>query len=577
MLGIGWVVAAAAVVMTPALVHGIYLGPYAWLTQFGLSQNPGPVPHDLLVGDQITQMIPWATQAWTQVHQGHLPLWNPYSALGTPLAFNWQSATFSVPALFGYLFPLSLAYTVQVLTTFVIAGSGVYVLGRVLRCGVLASAFAATMFELSGAFMLYSGWPIAAVMSWAGWLLAATVLVIRGGRRARNVAFFALTLALAIYAGQPDALVILGLGLAIFVVVCLATRAISVSAPGPVLRPLADLAIGAVAGAALGTPLLLPGYQVARQSVRSVGGGALGGDTAIRFSLFGHLGGLNGPRLTGDPALVSVIAVTLAVVAIGLRWRQPEVLAFAAIGVVMGAASFVQPVITFLVSVPGLGPVRWTRAVLLLALAISVLGGLGMDLLIRSPQRRSVLKWAGSGFVVDAALLLIVTVGGGQHLSHVEASDRVVGLIWAAVETALGLVGIGALALTCRRDVNHDGRNTHRAARWVGGSFLACATACLAVFGGPLWPSSPSFITVTPAEGVLEHAVGRSLVGMGASECLLAPGLGIRVNVNVMFGVRELAVYDPMLSRRTSRGWRRGIAGPQSSRMPLGFRHSARR
>ncbi len=117
-------------------------------------------------------MIPWTTLAWTQVHHGHLPLWNPYSGLGMPLVFNWQSASFSVPALVGYLVPVRLAYTVAQIVTLVIAGSGVYVLGRVLRLGVLGSATAATVYELSGPFMGWLGWPNAAAMAWAGWLFA---------------------------------------------------------------------------------------------------------------------------------------------------------------------------------------------------------------------------------------------------------------------------------------------------------------------------------------------------------------------------------------------------------------------
>ena len=56
----------------------------------------------------IAQMIPWTTLAWTQVHHGQLPLWNPYSGLGMPLAFNWQSAPFGLPALVGYLFPVQM-------------------------------------------------------------------------------------------------------------------------------------------------------------------------------------------------------------------------------------------------------------------------------------------------------------------------------------------------------------------------------------------------------------------------------------------------------------------------------------
>ncbi len=152
LVGVGWVIAAAVAVMLPALLHGSSLGPYDFLWRYGLSKQPG-VPTGFVgskAGDQISQFIPWSTLAWKQVHQGHLPLWNPYSALGTPLAFNWQSATFSIPALVGYVFPLSLAYTVQVLTTLAVAGTGAYVFARTLKLGVLAGALAGTVFELSG-------------------------------------------------------------------------------------------------------------------------------------------------------------------------------------------------------------------------------------------------------------------------------------------------------------------------------------------------------------------------------------------------------------------------------------------
>ncbi|MGA2521866.1 MAG: hypothetical protein ABSG81_13745, partial [Acidimicrobiales bacterium] len=131
-LGVAWVVVAGIVVLVPALAHGSSLGPYDLLTQYGVSAHPGVVVHNRQTFDQILSFIPWTDLAWTQVHQGHLPLWNPYSGLGLPLAFNWQSAVFSVPGLVGYLFPLHLAYTVQVLMTMMIAGTGVYVLGRVL-------------------------------------------------------------------------------------------------------------------------------------------------------------------------------------------------------------------------------------------------------------------------------------------------------------------------------------------------------------------------------------------------------------------------------------------------------------
>jgi hypothetical protein len=92
-------------------------------------------------GDRLNTVIPLTTLAWREVHHGHLPLWNPYSALGVPLAFNLNPIAFSVPALFGYMFPLRLDCAARLITTLLISGTGVYVFGRVLRVGVLGSVF----------------------------------------------------------------------------------------------------------------------------------------------------------------------------------------------------------------------------------------------------------------------------------------------------------------------------------------------------------------------------------------------------------------------------------------------------
>ena len=235
-LGVLWVLAAAGAVLAPSLAHGAHLGAYDWTSRFGLSKDPTVNVHNRQAYDQITEFIPWTAVAWTQVHNGHLPLWNSYSALGMPLAFGWQAATFSLPVLVGYLFPLGLAYTVQIVVTLVVAGTGAYFLCRQLRVGVLGAVMAGTMFELSGSFIGWLGWPMATVLSWSGWLFAAAVLVVRGQHRARAVALFAVVTALAIFSGQPDALVLLGTALGVFVVALLALRTPGLGGSGPI-RP----------------------------------------------------------------------------------------------------------------------------------------------------------------------------------------------------------------------------------------------------------------------------------------------------------------------------------------------------
>ena len=269
MLGIAWLVAAGIALLVPALLHGTHIGSYDLLSRHGLSIDPRVVPHNYLNNDQIDEMIPWSDLVWTQVHQGHLPLWNPYNGLGLPLAFNWQSAPMALSSLVGYAAPLQYAYDVGMVVTLIVAGTGVFVLGRVLRLGVLACVFAGIVFELSGPLTGWLGYPHSEVMSWGGWLFAAALLVVRREHRMRNVTFFALVVAMIVYSGQPEVLMVFGLALVVFVVTLMVQRTTLSSGSGPILLPVVDLALGGIAGLALAAPLALPGLQTIAQSSRS--------------------------------------------------------------------------------------------------------------------------------------------------------------------------------------------------------------------------------------------------------------------------------------------------------------------
>ena len=250
LVGLAWVLAASFAVLVPALAHGLYLGPFDILTHLGITATPGSVVHNPSLRDQISLFVPSTEQDWLQVHQGHLPLWNPDSGLGLPLAFNWESAPFGLPSLIGYLAPLRFAYTVGVLVTLVVAGTGGYVFARLLRLGVVASAFAGTVFVLSGPMMALLGWSATSVGSWTGWLFAATLLVVRGRRRAWDVAGLAVAIALTIYAGHPEtALLVLG-SLVIFVVALLIVRTPRRGGWRSTRRPFIDLVIAGGAGTA---------------------------------------------------------------------------------------------------------------------------------------------------------------------------------------------------------------------------------------------------------------------------------------------------------------------------------------
>ncbi len=571
-LGVVWVLAAAGAVLAPALSHGPYLGSFDWVSRFGLSSNPAVVIHDRQTFDQIAEFIPWTKLAWTQVHHGQLPLWNPYSVLGMPLAFNWQAGTFSIPVVLGYLFPVSLAYTVQVVTTLVIGGIGVYVLGRVLGLSVVGCAMAATVFELSGPFFGWLGWPIASVMSWLGWLCAAVVLVVRGRRRVRAVVFLAVAVACAVYEGQPDTLVLLGCAVLVFLVALLVLRTARLKGSGPIRRPALDAVLGVGAGAALSAPLLLPGVQLISGTVRT--GKDLSQAVSAPSIMLTLFQGFDGLPVTGSGyfgsgyytkavVYVGVIAVVLGAVAIVAavkhRCRRPEVYAFGILAVAMAAVVYLPIVESFLDGLPLVGSVLWRRATIPMAFALAVLAGLGADVLVRSEGGRDVRRWTAVGFGVAAVVLLGLWALARGHLPAAEASTRDRSFIWPVASTALGLALAGWFAVIARRRRRAPTQGHRRpmaVGRWAGVALLVCETGFLVTAGTPLWTASSKYLTPTPAEAALARAVGSSVVGLGVNTCFGALQPGIVPDYNVALGIKEFAVYEPLIPRTYGESWR---------------------
>jgi len=590
LLGLFWVLGAAAAMMAPALAHGVYLGPIAWVSGYGLSNQAGvatTIPHAF---DQVSEMIPWTNLAWTQVHHGHLPLWNPYSGLGMPLAFNWQSSAFGVPTLIGYLFPVRLAYTVQVLVTLVIAGTGMYALGRVLRLGVLGCAMAAVVYELSGPFVGWLGWPIAAVTAWAGWLFAAAILVVRGRRRGRAVVFLAVTVACAVYAGQPDMLTVLAAALLVFLAVLLATRAPWGGGSGPIVRPVVDLAMATAAGAALSAPLLLPGLQLVSGSLRSGKGlsNALPAQNIV-LAIFQGFDGLPvagsrwfGPSsYTPSTTYVGVIALVLAVVAVvaasKLGSHRPEVVAFSVTGLVMGLIVYLPLAESLLDGLPFVGNVLWRRATVPMTFAVAALAGVGADVIVRSYAERAVPRWVGRAFAVAGVVLAALWLFARGALPAAEASMRARSFLWPAAATVVGLAVAGILIRVTRRGGPGGSRavvHIHKRGRWWAVvALLACETGFLVTAGAPLPASSPSYLAPTRAEVELARAVGSSILGFGTNTCFTRQ-LGIVPDVNVAFGVQEFALYDPLVPRTYNTSWETSTGQPAYPVTSLGVPYS---
>ncbi len=556
LIGVGFVVAGAIAVLVPALLHGASLGPYESVRDSGILQTAAG--RTLAFSDQVKAIIPWQALAWRQVHAGHLPLWNPYNGLGMPLAFNWQSAPFSLPVMLGYLVPLRFAYTVGMLAMLVTAGTGAYVFGRVLGFGVIGATCAGMVFELSGAMAGWLGYPHASVMSWAGWLFAATLLVVRGERRARSIAGFAVVFAAAIYAGQPEIIVLLALPLGLFVLMQLAAVARRVGNLMAVGRPLVDLAIASLIGAGLAAPFALPGTLAARDAVRKVhiGNSALSAHDLL-YSVLPSYDGLPVPHSTafGDSLFVTessmfvgVVAIALAVVALVAYRRRLEIVALGVGLVCITTIAFSTYGAKFMTTLPVVGTVAWARLLLPIGFLIAMLAGAGADALATTTGARREWETAAVAFGIAAVgLLALFLIGRGDLPAHF-ASIRMRSFIWPAVETIASLMIVGAVIVGVRR-------NQGAARSWCSPTRAVCAlvvleTAFLIASGAVLRGSSPTFFHTPPVVEQMQRAVGDGRVGFAYGGCAQT---GVAPNTNIVYGIHELEAYDPMLAKAT---WR---------------------
>jgi hypothetical protein len=531
------------------------------LSRIGLTHHAGVAVHSEFPADQILYFAPLTNLAWHQVHSGQLPLWNPYNVLGMPLAFSWQSGVFSVPVLLSYLAPVHDAYTVIVIAKLVIAGTGAYTLCRILGMGALSAAFGGTVFELSGPMLHYSGWAMTGVTCWAGWIFASAILLVRARHRLRDTILLALAVAAAIYGGHPESVAVLGLSFAVFMGVYLGVQARRAGAA--LRRPIVDLAVAGVCGLGLGAPLVLPGLQVVQASGRA---GATGGAPFALSHLSDLLVGLQGTDFRVPSPYVGVLAVALAVVAVALRWRRPEILAFAAVAGAAILLTFKNPLHILVQAIPVLGRVTWNRDVMLLGLALAVLGAAGIDALVRNEVPARLRKWAlGAlgGAAIAVALVSVAVAVGAQHTTGGATPAR---LGWGAAEVVVGLALVFASGIG-KPSARHALGTSGRARQGVAAGLLVAQSAFGVAAGVGFWSISSTYFSPTPAVAALQRTVGSAVVAMGPCRPRpftypYATEFGIRPNANIGFGVHEFAVYEPVLPTTYFSSWE-AVSGKQ--------------
>jgi len=427
----GDVVAVVLLVALPIVIFGV----------------PALLGHAVLPGDDLGQNFPLRILAGREIRDGHLPLFDPYSWSGAPLLAGWNAgAAYPLTWLFAVL-PGTAAWTVNVITTWVVAGLGMFCFLRALRLASLASFLGAFSFAFAGAMSAQvTHFGLVAGMSWVPVELLSILRLSQDRPAASRLgwtAVLATATGLMILAGEPRAID----DASVIVVIYAAWQVAHLG------RRAGPAAVSAIAGLALGWCLAavqwLPGLAAISTSQRGNSSMALfsSGSLPVRWllltlvpDLLGGSGSLGQPsfvtsyNLTEVTSYVGILPLVAALALLGrlrLRPRPPEwivwhVVALAGVVLALGGNT---PVGDLLYRLPLFGDQRLqSRNVLVLDLALAVLlaywadrpcgeeQGLGMSRVRPSrffrypPVRRMALETV-LGVVPALAAVVVVVVG----------------------------------------------------------------------------------------------------------------------------------------------------------------------
>jgi Bacterial membrane protein YfhO len=265
------IVAAAILVANASYLIGYtHLDPKILRAHLGISAKPGPLAGWYTIDPNegvTTQAL--GVQALHQWFSGHVPWWNPFEGIGTPLAGGLESASF-FPIL--VLQALPAGFFVYHLALELIAGLSTVALVRTLGMGRAAATAAGMMFGLTGSLVWLMNGPSVPVA-----FIPLILLGIERAYRQETGGYVLLALAIwgSITAGFPEVTYLAGLfalAYAVWRLVC--------SRRETRLRFVRRLAIGGALGALLSAPALVAFLDYLRA------GAYVGGHTGI-FSRIG--------------------------------------------------------------------------------------------------------------------------------------------------------------------------------------------------------------------------------------------------------------------------------------------------
>ncbi len=415
---------------------------------------------------------PWARKVADEYAAGRFPTWNEHQGFGAPLLGNAQSGAMDVLRLPVFLNGSPLSWDIYYILRAVGGVIVAYLFARALGMRVPAAVFLAIGYVFSGHFLLFGNAHWVEIYLLLPGILLGTELI-GAGRLRIGFAVTAVSIALALLAGMPEAALLVLLAAAAYGVYRLAAVALSERAWLPALRCAVVLAAAWLVGMAIAAPMLLTLAEFVPVSFsthppdRGLG---------LATAPIGDLVYLGLPYLNGEPVkpltgagvlnvhnyLGATVLVLAAYALFSARSRHfPGLAMFALLAVLLLLAkTYGAPVVNELGRLPGLNVTwfpRWSAPIT--GFGLILLAAVGVHRLTAEPARPLAAAAALAAFVAFAL--------AGVHNNQASLEE-------ASRAHLLGTLGLAALfaAATC---------GVLLVRRWVAGNTAAIACCGLVV------------------------------------------------------------------------------------------------
>jgi hypothetical protein len=384
------------------------------------------------------------------LHQGELPLWNPYAFSGMPLIGDGQTAMFYPPNWLFFILPGAAALNYDVLLQFSIAGAGMFLFGRHLGAGRLPATIGALAYMFCG--FLTSRVVHLSIQSGAAMIplvflgvdrdFQAGTSEGRGSRtfvlrRRSRLAAAGAAVAVQSVTGHPQVPIYTALALGVYALVHGIAQWRAVHDWRWLYRPAIRLALIYVLAYSLAAIQLVPWVELGRFSPRAAGasfffvlGNSMnGGDWLLM--LFPYLNGSFGPTIYGaEPqplglmirtwehsGYVGILPLGLAAFALLGAIRRPDIKTLQFGLLLLGGTLFVAgrytPVGDVIYHLPVVGRLREVeRAMALVDFALVTLAVLGAQRLVAMHGAKVAAaptdtRWQRQALFVAAGILLL--------------------------------------------------------------------------------------------------------------------------------------------------------------------------